>query len=334
MLNIYDKVPITLHSVYAVPLSIILSDTDYWKWFYQNFMQIFSTPLKNSAAKQELLYYGRGLLFEQVLSIKKLENIREIDHIVSKIINYINNSLYAFILMDMFFVKEKSVYKKRHESQNLLFFGYDITERVFYVKGYNHNYVFDTYKIKFDELEESFLYFKNNNNVNEIFSISIIQFVRNENILEFSVNKIRVGLRNYLNSENEIDEFKREGHTINELRYFGINAYRDFSNYIEIAINNRYEILYHDFHLFYEHRKLNLERFKYINNLYKKNIEIDTYYELVIRCNKLRLFYMKNTFQQGSLYAQINNKKIMLEIKEEIDKINNEEEKILSKIKF
>ena len=54
-------------------------------------MQIFSTPLKNSAAKQELLYYGRGLLFEQVLSIKKLENIREIDHIVSKIINYINN---------------------------------------------------------------------------------------------------------------------------------------------------------------------------------------------------------------------------------------------------
>ena len=117
----------------------------------------------------------------------------------------------------------------------------------------------------------------------------------------------------------------------NTVRCYGIDAFIDFENYISIALENHYDIYYHDFHIFYEHKKLNLERFKYINNLSYYKVDITEYNDLVNYCNVLRLLYMKAAVKKGGIYSQVNDDQILLLLKERIHIAIEKEKKILSK---
>ena len=111
-----------------------------------------------------------------------------------------------------------------------------------------------------------------------------------------------------------------------------MDAYNDFENYIGIALEYVYDVPYHDFHLFYEHRKLNLDRFRYINSELGRKIKLDDYYNLVERCDQLRYSYMKNAIKQGSMRSLVRVKESMLDYKRRVADLNCKEAEILSGI--
>ncbi len=233
--------------------------------------------------------------------------------------------------IDLLYVEEKRA--GGHNIQKVLLFGFDLEKAIIYVKGYNRHLQFATYYITFDELRRAFLSCKIEINYSpEIYPIKLINLKKNQSEIFFSIRKYRNQLLHYLNSDNETTEFLQEGRSLSELKSFGVSAYRDFEEYIEIAMDNTYRVPYHDFHLFFEHRKLNLDRFDYINTLIEEKMEINEYREIVKECNLLRMSYMKEAVKRGGLYVPIYDKDIMLRYRDRMKQINQKEIAVLDKI--
>lgn len=55
-LDIIDSVPITQHTNYAIPLSIILADAKNLDWFYHHFIQIYSSEKMVGSVKRRIFY--------------------------------------------------------------------------------------------------------------------------------------------------------------------------------------------------------------------------------------------------------------------------------------
>lgn len=330
ILNTNDKIPVTQHTAYAIPLSIILGNTANWQWVYQKFVQVYSSMINGPTIKMRMYYYDDRYAFEEKLSIKKAEHTEEIKDIVEFIIENINNLIYVQMYIDTFCIEEKRA--GGHNIQRVLLFGADVEREKIYVKGYNHNLHFATYLVSFDELRKAFLSCKMEINYSpDIYPIELIE-IRDNPPEMFSIEKYRKQLLCYLNSDNDKIEFMQCGRSLSELKSFGVNAYRDFEEYIKVAMDNKYRVPYHDFHLFYEHRKINLDRFKYINTLLEDKMEIDEYANIVRECNSIRMSYMKNAVKQGGLYEPIYDRDIMLHYQEQMHLINNKEIEVLDKM--
>lgn len=330
-LKICDNIPITQHTFYAMPLSIIMRDEFLQSWVYQHFVQVYSSPINGPTIKMRLYYYDKEYAFEQLLSVKRLYQFENIKEIIKFIIEYINNDFYVTIYMDGYFLKER--YTGKHYSIKVLIYGYDLKEKIFRVKGYNRNLIFTTYTITFDEMRESFLYYTQKTDSKlEPFCIELINLKEKKEQEIFSLEKYKEQLGNYLNSCNEKTEFLQENRSLDEFQSFGVKAYQDYEEYIERAVINRYRVPYHDFHLFHEHRKLNLERFEYINLTFGKNLDLKEYYDVTKQCESLRLSYMRDAVRKGGLYKPIYDKDIMLRYRDWMKQINQKEEEVLLKI--
>ena len=334
VLDICERLPITQHTVHAIPLSIILSDNQHFGWLYQNFVQVCSSIKQDSNIKQRMYYYGMNYAaYGRLLSITQRKEFDKTSDIVEHIIKFIDDFVYVSVYMDMFFVKEKESAHGRHYSQKVLIFGYDSDKRAFYVKGYNQNALFSTFIIGYEELSQAFEAGRvSAEDGAGSFYIETYEFTGYGKPIEFSLERYKCQLNDYLYSKTETEEIQQNENYLKKIRFVGMDAYRDFEAYIETAIEEGYDIPYHDFHLFYEHRKLNLDRFIYINQTCGVSIFLDGYSGLVERCARLRFSYMKNAIKQGSLYARVRDRELMMEYKRRMHLINSEEAEILAGI--
>ena len=331
ILEICEKIPITQHTFYAMPLSIVLSNTLFRDWVYQHFVQVYSSPINGPTIKLRMYYYDRDYAFSELLNMENVEQFEKIGDIIKFVIECIKNKTYVIFYIDTYFVKEK--YRGKHRSEKVLIHGYDLNKNIFYAKGYNSNLVFTTYIIAFDELRDSFAYYTQENDSHlEPFSMQLIELKERQGQELFSVEKYKEQLGNYLNSTNEKTEFLQANRSLDELQSFGVKAYQDYEEYIERAMINGYRVPYHDFHLFHEHRKLNLERFEYINLAFGRNLNLEEYYDVTKQCESLRLSYMRDAIRKGGLYKPIYDKDIMLGYRDWMKQINQKEEEVLLKI--
>ena len=339
ILPVKTKPPITQHTTYAIPLSIILADTQYLSWYYKNFIQICAIRHQEHYTGMELFYWDVDGAFSDVLEIQNVyyEESKQIET-VKYAINAINNDKYLKIKLDSFFLSAKSAYKKHHNLQNSLLYGYSIEEEMFFALSFDANNMFSEIRISFLELANGF---------DSTIGIKQKKAQSGESILTplmslYSLLEPPCGecedyiistIQGYVNSETYgyiSERLSSKG----EIVATGINAYKEYLEFIESVITDQNTLGYHSFHLFWEHKKLMLERLQFLVNIKRIDVSLEEYNRLAEKSNVLRMKYIKSALSgsDNSIYGKIELSKNLSEFRREMEEIIYCEEAILKKM--
>lgn len=333
------KSPITQHSNYAVPLSIILAYDNFFPWYMQNFVQVFSAD-NIGISKFGIYYNDNAPAFHEVMEISKYydEEVYLIEDIIHFVKKKLNTNIYVELAIDSFYIKGKNKYRQRHVQESCMIFGYDDFEENFFAFSYNSDLIFSEIRISYVDVQDAFFSIVQNRitKINEFIDkgASIIRTRTPKKInTEFDIIIFISYIEKYLFSE-PLERSPQLNIRITNIRNFGINSFYDLVDYILYASKNMETIRYHDFHILWEHKKELLKRFEYVNEIYLKemlNEEVCQFKELVKDCNEIRFRFLKNKIRnQKGLYCDDYN--FLLNIRVKILNAINKEKQILNKL--
>ena len=134
----------------------------------------------------------------------------KLNNVIDIIINHINKKCYVYLVADEFYLSGTKNYNKNHVFHDLLIYGYDEQERMFYTAGYNEKKEYSVNTCRFEDI---------------VFEkTAFLQCVKLKNNFYMSISKreIRKKINNYLNpymfTHKEIKKSKVE------MPDFGIKA--------------------------------------------------------------------------------------------------------------
>ena len=339
ILQVNKTPPITQHTTYAIPLSIILADNQYLSWYYRNFIQICAISRQEHYTGMELFYWDVEDAFSEVLEIENVcyEESNRIQ-IIGYIVDAINNNKYLKIKLDSYFLSTKSAYKKHRNLQNSLIYGYDIEEETFFALSFDTDNMFSEIRISFLELANGFdstlrIKRKKAQSGNAVLTPLISLYFLLEPPLGECEDDIVSTIQDYANSKT-YGYISRRLSSKGEMVATGINAYREYLEFIESVIMDQNTLGYHSFHLFWEHKKLMLERLQFLLNRKRIDISVEEYNKLAERSNILRMKYIKSALSgpDNSIYGKIELSKKLSEFRREMEEIIYCEEAILKKM--
>lgn len=94
------KTPITHHSYYAIPLSIILTQEKLMLWYYQYFIQVYAARhCKDIGEIQQIYYCDNDILFDDVLERTIREVLPEPEDLIEYLISLVQNDIYTEIYL-------------------------------------------------------------------------------------------------------------------------------------------------------------------------------------------------------------------------------------------
>jgi len=287
---------ITLYTDYALPLCVILSNNENKSWFYQYFIQIYS-GINHNVKYFAITYVDCDETFKEVLNTDciRLNEIKNIRNIVEYIISKLNENYYIIVNIDEYFIKNKCNYQVEHFYHKTLIYGFSIKERELLAIGFDSKQFFTDIKISFDELQESYNYSRIDRDDYPIFKL--LSLKQTTNCTKFNIERFINELHNYIFSVKEGYEDSKKLSYIEGNRAFGINAYYDLIYQLENFNTVEYQPRFHDFHIFWEHRRGIYDRLKYLMSQYKLSDKskqlINEYSQIVHNCNTIRNKYIK-----------------------------------------
>jgi len=232
-----------------------------------------------------------------------------------------------------------------HIPQVTIIYGYDIDKEIFKGLSFNSNNMFTVIDIGFNELKDAFnsaLQDMIKGYVNRNRAVEpIVEKIKLKDIdeYEFNLEFFNNSLKDYLLSDGKNYRIRNSVKT-RFIRQYGINAYKDFYNYLFKVINNDgYKLAYHDFHIFWEHRAALYERIKFVASKYNAqqalNTLIERYSSIVNASNAIRLKYMKSVIKsnpRGNQYSQIRDKAVLRDLALKINNVLEAEQEILTSV--
>lgn len=325
-LDIFSPPPITLHSNFSMPLSIILSRKQFYYWYLERFVQITSNINKDGNVSH-LMYHDRGPVHDEVLEKINfdLQEFIQINNVKEYIISKVNSGIYVKLKLDNYYLSFMERYLTTHYMPSYLVYGYD--EKNIFVIGFDQNRNFDKLRISFEELFDSYV------SIVPDCDITLYKLLDFE--YEFDIQIFKNNLKDYVYSQNSIDNIYLKS---TKIKSYGIDAYKDYLVTLDLFMEDKAKIQYHDFHFFWEHKKLLYERIDYISRLVSGINEIEQiqreYEKLVKSSNSIRLKYMKSVLldPNNTLYSPILDKDLVKNIRREMQKIIFQEELLLKRL--
>lgn len=225
--------------------------------------------------------------------------------------NFIDLGYYVYFCdVDDYYIKNKSLYKKRHLYHDGLICGYDKSDRTYCIYSYDRNWVyrkFWTPQICFTNGCKSSI--KNNITVN-----FVIIKAKTQNV-DFSLGKVYENLMKYLDSSIEKYPFDGEGTVL------GIVVHTYIAEYIMKLF--RGEILYRFtdwriLRLIWEHKKFMLERIIKVEKFLELDRTLSERYKTVVKeADNIRMLYASHRIKRrDSVLLSISQKLLNIEKKE------------------
>ncbi|WP_054742422.1 hypothetical protein [Cellulosilyticum ruminicola] len=316
----------------AYPLSILAAQNDsYMSWLLSNYIQLNINH--DFVEKHDLFleFYGpqamdSPFLRTQHLSWKFLSTI-DIDLFIY-LERALNDQNYFHCIVDEFFIPNTVFYQQRHFMHDCLIYGYDHSLRLFYGLNYNKDQLLENFTIDYDlfksAIENNFLSPK------EAHWADIVRLYKYKDYANYPINYnlIKFLLTEYLNGKNTIDACHRFEIPRPE-RDYGIKIFDILLEYLDCLIFDKHSDqldTYFDTrvtNLLLEHKNLMLKRLAYLSNL---GIQTNDLFQQYTSTYNL----CKTNLNLSIKYNLTFNKKILLRIKDNLQKIKEDDLSILS----
>jgi len=312
--------PIKTYLGFVANIGITLNNEKTWEWFHNHFVQISYRD-------------GGELLFKTYYpNLKKGKNFyaQDVKNAVDFVRNLLFDNKYIIAEIDDFYIPCRLFYNREHLRHASLIYGYDDDKRVFYISGYDENWIYIKSTITYEELSKAFYSTHENSYFNIRSYKKSHQFKFNKKLMkDFFVDYLESNDSYYrtFHSYNPVINFAKLGLKL-ERKFLkskvicGMAVYEPFIEYIS-ALGSE-GVFLKTFHTFYEHKKLMRMRIEFMQeNGYIQNAEnvyeqskIIEQKSLIVR-NILIKCRIKNSFDEVTISKII---KLVEEIRDmEID---------------
>lgn len=228
-------------------------------WFCHNHLQLvawddpeiyiqFYSPLFREYYKMFTLHHYKKEVF-----IKW-----DID-ITQFIIDEISNEGYIYLSIDKFYIPEYTSYKLDHIAHDMLIYGYDKTERIFYIADFfQTTYSFST--TSFNNVENAFI---SEYSEGEWFKgVQVLQINRIKSAYKLDLEYLVKQLNDYLSEEKSSKNYKLVEEPGKDSDAWGIGIYRYLQKYISDANIIEFSLI-RSLHLLYDHKEVMLRTISY-----------------------------------------------------------------------
>ena len=307
--------PIRTFLVDAFPLTVMSAyGNDYLDWFYSNFIQIKCyKEIENSLDNIGFMYYDSIGYRSPYIELQTVHqtNLRDLNiHMHDFICKNIDSEGYVEIYLDDFYVPQRNTYLKFHFFHSSLIYGYDRENQLYYTLSYNDKGEYSPSLVSFKQFEIAY-------DASQEFvtksSWSDRIYIFNYADYDYKFNKdlVKLSLKDYLNSTNQFDIYRREYNRSIEC-VFGIATYGKLLSYLKILKSENIMLDYRVFYFIYEHKKIMFDRLCYMqtNKLSDANFVYD--YQLIVDLshtlhrNALKYFVSNNKNALDHMYELIS----------------------------
>ncbi|MEF2965633.1 hypothetical protein V3851_07305 [Paenibacillus sp. M1] len=280
----------------AFPLSVSLLNENFMPWFYSNFIQIRCRTDGFPNRELRLNFYGHTNYY-------KYPNL-EVNTISKDLYSILSNSVIEFVIQcidlgfyvktnwDEYYIPERFYYLKEHFDHDVLVYGYDRTEKVFYTQGYNKYGQYGVYKAPFDVFEQGYaaggqhtVCFRNKKNWSA----------------PFNLDNVKSLLRQYLNAE-DTSQIQNDYENNDRQYTYGMGVYHFIDNYLENLLPRRLAFDRRVLYSLWEHKACMVSRLKYMSELGYTEDEQSFQYEEIEKKTRTLL----NMFLKAGLLAGTN----------------------------
>lgn len=280
-MNNKKKLPLgeALTSTYlydAYPLSVLPAHgNDYLEWFLSNYIQLNANKDIVKENNVFLEFYGPQALKSPFLNKQNIlwsafTNLGINVHDYVKL--HIDQEYYIYCQVDEYYIPNRQAYQAYHFIHDLFVYGYNDIDRIYYILGYNKDFIFSESTCSYNDFEKGF---RNNfmDKTKFVWSDKIRVFQYNNTYkYHFNLELVKHLLTEYLSGQNSYETLNR----FDEPRYdrvYGIDVFDKVLEHLTIVKENSLSVnkskeIYLDnriFRLIMEHKKIMMMRMKYIN---------------------------------------------------------------------
>ncbi|WP_458125217.1 hypothetical protein [Paenibacillus sp. Z3-2] len=326
--------PIIVYQYRAFPLSITSNYSETLTWFYSNFIHL-KCNLNFIKNKDDFdIDFIAGNIYGGIpwLDYLETQHKTEDEHdLCMDILSKINEGYYYYSFVDEYYIPNRQAYKKFHNTHDLLIYGYDLSNNLFNVIGFNERMQYVESYVSFDDLAKA-LKFSEANYSN---------YIKKRENINYSFDKYNVidKLEDYLFSnncagnlskydfDNRTEHMRDLNHNLsNENWGFGVDVYTQLNLFFDALIAKEVNVDIRPLHCLWEHKKCMFNRINFFfqNRMIYDSEIINSYQKVVSQAEVVRSLMLK--------YMLTNDISIITKIKSITHELCINEISILNKV--
>lgn len=188
------------------------------------------------------------------------------NNILELIMDIIDSEGYAYLNVNMSYIKKYNMPKEANLIHDALVYGYDTEEQIVYMADFFHG-IYQLAEISFEEFVEGFEKVSLSHQEDFLGGVNILYLQETDVPYKFNLKKCANGLLDFLNSDNtQIHSILNELDN-KDMVYYGISCYDGFVEYFEQEqkdIESIVELEYRPIHYFYVSKELMRRRFEFL----------------------------------------------------------------------
>lgn len=305
---------ISTYNYHANIMSILGNYPETYSWVISNFIQLYMNKDLNYAWGDFYFPFPYDMgpystcrwIYNQKIERCNVDIM--CDSPISFIIDCINSNNYVSTKINHFYLPVSRFYKDRHFNHNAFIYGFDLDEEILYVADFFKSGKYSNEKISFSDFTQSFRSYNKDTSPDYINGVIYLFKFNSEYDYRFSIENITNSIRAYLHGDvPEFWNFYNNDERKNLV--FGIQVYDTLKNYIIRKMSNKDSYIdIRCFYLLYEHKKLMVLRFKYLNELgyfkdINNNINISKLSDLEVKSQIIVNLILKYSFTRDTSLA-------------------------------
>lgn len=252
-------------------MAVLATDDRFSTWICNNYNNIVYTRYDEKSMKpwgdfHDIHYPSYGMLFEKIPFIESSRLNKSIVNIMCNnikefIIKCIDNEYYVYLALNNFYIPHSHAYQKQNFRHSTFIYGYNTDTDIVYIADFYKYRKYDFYTITFEQLNSFYQESMDQTDYCKVMNVFRIDKSYDIANLKIDLFFLEVGLKDYINSMDEIVEFNKRGLYNNGNPYFGL-SYLD--QLILDICDGQANI--QAFHVLYDHAILMQYKINVLNN--------------------------------------------------------------------
>ena len=262
-------------------------------YYMSNHILLLSNRIFDISLDDIVMFRDKNIFIHKCLS----KNISTTNELKRELIENICQGYYISATVNEYYIPNRQSFEKREFYHDILIYGYDLNKNIFYTAGYDKTAHFSTMSCNIDIVLNSIL-----DCLEHKIEKPHFHFFKPKGIeTTFNLEKARTSLINYINC-------KPNKYKVYDGCY-GFDAYNNLTKIINESVEKNSIIRKATFHMLWEHKKLMIERLKFMKKL---NIDfndsiIQQYHSVVSSSKTVENLYIKyNLNKNQNIIEKIN----------------------------
>lgn len=271
ILPIEEKPAIVSKNIHAIRLSIIQKCDEFGiNYVYNNYIQLFfKIERKGHATFDYVFPKYKDLSTFRTCSVDKPTFTINSINIKDFIIRGLLCKKYIITSVDEYYIPNRPAYNKFNFGHDVLLYGYDSQNNIFHIIGYTDSGYYQPSTINCDEFVIAYLNSYGNKSIELVETVSYYHH-------RIEIELITASLEDYITSGNKSRLFDKSK-WLDDNETYGINTIEKIKSYLDDVADNKINSDKRIMYTLMEHKKIMLERYKYLvkNHFIIDNEEIE-----------------------------------------------------------